>query len=310
MNENFYRTITAIALGNALEWYDFAIFGALADIIGLHFFPIKYESTALLASFGIYGSAFFMRPLGGIIMGYIGDTYGRKRALEISVALMLVPSFLIGCLPTFLEIGYFAPILLVLLRLLQGLAVGGEMIGAYVFTIESCEGQDHGGFWGGVCKSTALCGTALGMAVVAFMREYQAYDQLYAWGWRIPFLASCVLGGAASYLRYHINETDEFQRLKVQTPQSPSWWSNLKVVFAVHWVEIVWVILVCSFWSVGYYTCFVWLGYYTTVLIEGDEVSHAWLINIGMLCVLILLLPVGGYIGDKVKVMYRSVNEQ
>ena len=147
MSNNFLRLISAIGIGNALEWFDFAIYGALADIIGLHFFPIEHSSTALLASFSIYSSTFLMRPLGGILMGYIGDNYGRKFALELSISLMIIPGFLMGCLPTFNSIGYFATMLLIILRMLQGLAVGGEMIGAYIFTIEACEPTQRG-LWG------------------------------------------------------------------------------------------------------------------------------------------------------------------
>jgi MFS family permease len=143
----FARLICAIGVGNALEWFDFAIYGALADIIGYHFFPAHRSQTALLASFSVYSSTFLMRPLGGIVMGYIGDNFGRKFALELSISLMVVPGFLMGCLPTFHSIGYLATFFLILLRMLQGLAVGGEMIGAYIFTIEACEPTQRG-LWG------------------------------------------------------------------------------------------------------------------------------------------------------------------
>jgi MFS family permease len=143
----FARLICAIGVGNALEWFDFAIYGALADIIGYHFFPAHRSQTALLASFSVYSSTFLMRPLGGIVMGYIGDNFGRKFALELSISLMVVPGFIMGCLPTFHHIGYLATVFLIALRMLQGLAVGGEMIGAYIFTIEACEPTQRG-LWG------------------------------------------------------------------------------------------------------------------------------------------------------------------
>jgi MFS transporter, MHS family, proline/betaine transporter len=123
-----------IQIGNALEWYDFAIFGALADVFGAHFFPVQSSGAQLMAAFSVYCSAFFMRPIGGLIFGYIGDTYGRKKALEISIGLMIATSFFIGVLPTYEMIGYSATVLIVLLRMLQGFAVGGEMVGAYIYT--------------------------------------------------------------------------------------------------------------------------------------------------------------------------------
>jgi MFS transporter, MHS family, proline/betaine transporter len=154
-SSEFGRLICAIGAGNALEWFDFAIYGALADIIGTHFFPSNEPQTALLASFTVYSSTFLMRPLGGIIMGYIGDNFGRKFALELSISLMVIPGFFMGCLPTFSSVGYAATILLVLLRMLQGLAVGGEMIGAYIFTIEACEPTQKG-LWGNYFSLASL----------------------------------------------------------------------------------------------------------------------------------------------------------
>jgi MFS transporter, MHS family, proline/betaine transporter len=234
-NSEFGRLICAIGAGNALEWFDFAIYGALADIIGSHFFPSNEHKTALLASFTVYSSTFLMRPLGGIIMGYIGDNFGRKFALELSISLMVVPGFFMGCLPTFNSVGYLATILLVLLRMLQGLAVGGEMIGAYIFTIEACEPTQKG-LWGksfpppplifsphldlllysvgGVCKATALSGTVLGMGFVTLLRELLSDDDLQSWGWRIPFLASVLLGIVGLYLRFHLNESEAFVKVK------------------------------------------------------------------------------------------------
>lgn len=117
-----------------MEWYDFAIFGALADIFGEHFFPTQSSGTQLMAAFSVYCSAFFMRPAGGFIFGYIGDTRGRKKALELSIGLMILASFLIGVLPTYEMIGYSATVMIVLLRMIQGVAVGGEMVGAYIYT--------------------------------------------------------------------------------------------------------------------------------------------------------------------------------
>lgn len=154
-----------------------------------------------------------MRPLGGIIMGYIGDNFGRKFALELSITLMIVPGFFMGCLPTFDDIGYFATILLILLRMLQGLAVGGEMIGAYIFTIEACEPTQRG-LWGGVCKSTALCGTVLGMGFVTILREVLTDNEMNTWGWRIPFLSSVILGVIGLYLRKNLHESEEFMKVK------------------------------------------------------------------------------------------------
>jgi MHS family proline/betaine transporter-like MFS transporter len=146
-DEKFRKKFLAMAVGNAMEWYDFAIFGALADVIGEELFPEDTEQKALLKGLAVFGAAFLMRPLGGAFMGWIGDTMGTKRALEISIALMLLPSFMIGCIPDYATGGITSCMFLILLRLLQGLAVGGELVGAFIYTIEATGGKARG-FWG------------------------------------------------------------------------------------------------------------------------------------------------------------------
>jgi MHS family proline/betaine transporter-like MFS transporter len=131
----------------------------------------------LIKALSVFAAAFVMRPIGGVVMGAIGDTFGRKRALEISIALMLLPSFLIGCLPTFHQIGWTATALLVFLRLLQGLAAGGELVGAFIYTIESTKGRNRG-FWGGSCKATGNLGSSIGIGTASILR-FNVYLQYY-----------------------------------------------------------------------------------------------------------------------------------
>eukprot|EP00602_Paraphysomonas_sp_CaronLab_P011212 CAMPEP_0185041506 /NCGR_PEP_ID=MMETSP1103-20130426/40895_1 /TAXON_ID=36769 /ORGANISM="Paraphysomonas bandaiensis, Strain Caron Lab Isolate" /LENGTH=604 /DNA_ID=CAMNT_0027581265 /DNA_START=182 /DNA_END=1993 /DNA_ORIENTATION=+ len=299
MADPFIKNVCAVAVGNILEWYDFAIFGALADILGYRFFPKHFSSTALVASLSLFGSAFFMRPIGGLLMGYVGDNYGRKRALEFSVAMMVVPSFFMGCLPTFQQCGYFATVVLILLRLMQGLAVGGEMVGAFVFTIEATKGRNRG-VWGAVVKATGLLGTAIGMGYVAFLRYILTERELLSWGWRIPFLSSLLMGIVASFLRSSIQETDEYTADNAaMSKQELKDRSNTMVnVFRVHWVEIILVAAVVAYWCVGYYTCFIWMGYYMSSLMGDISIKYAWELNIIMTLVLIGLMPLGGLLGD------------
>ena len=174
---SFYKKFAAMAAGNVMEWfffaniinsfickyiiienncisyyimkrYDFAVFGAVADIIAQEFFPSgSSDIVRIMQSFSVFGSAFLMRPLGGILMGFIGDTVSRKRQLELSVLMMLLPTLVMGCLPTYEQLGISATLLLVLMRLIQGLAVGGELVGAYIYTLEAANGKNKG-FWG------------------------------------------------------------------------------------------------------------------------------------------------------------------
>src|SRR5579884_86382 len=130
------RTVTAGAIGNVLEWYDFGLFGFFAPVIAHEFFPAQAKLSSLLETFGVFATGFLMRPLGGVLFGHIGDRLGRKRALELSVLLMAVSTVLMGMLPAYASLGLAAPLLLTLLRLLQGLSVGGEYIGSMSFLAE------------------------------------------------------------------------------------------------------------------------------------------------------------------------------
>lgn len=160
--EDDIKSTLASVAGNVLEWYDFAIYGYFSDIIGRKFFPPgQDESTSIIESFMVFGGAFLVRPVGGIVMGYIGDTYSRKRALEISIFLMAVPTFLMGCLPTFALWGWWAVVLLVVVRLLQGLSVGGQLMSSLVFVAEGHDRRQWG-WYGSFSMTAANIGTLLG----------------------------------------------------------------------------------------------------------------------------------------------------
>lgn len=151
---DFGQTMAGI-VGNVLEWYDFAVFGYLSDILGQVFFPPNQSGhKATMESFMVFGSAFIMRPIGGVVLGYIGDTYGRKKALIISIFVMAIPTFVMGCLPTYERVGHIATILLIVIRLLQGLSVGGQLMSSLVFTLEN-QRRDQWGFYGSFVMAAA-----------------------------------------------------------------------------------------------------------------------------------------------------------
>jgi MFS family permease len=204
--DGFLMKFTAMSIGNTMEWFDFASVGAFADVFGELFFPGDDPGLQLLKSLSVFGAAFVARPFGGVVIGWIGDTFGRKRALEISILLMLLPSFLIGCLPTYGQVGKTATMLLVFLRLCQGLAVGGELVGAFIYTIESTKGVNRG-FWGGAVKASGNLGTAMGMGLAAILRTCLSKEQLYSFGWRIPFLLGIVFGTVGLRLRASLTES-------------------------------------------------------------------------------------------------------
>jgi MHS family proline/betaine transporter-like MFS transporter len=162
------RAIFAGIAGNVMEWYDFAVYGYFATVIGQQFFPAKDKSSSLIAAFGVFAAGFLMRPLGSLVFGHIGDKLGRKLALTASVMVMAVPTFLIGLLPTYEQAGRIAPLLLVLLRLVQGLSVGGEYTTSGVFLVEQ-SAPERRGFLGSFVPLGATFGVLLGSAVSALL---------------------------------------------------------------------------------------------------------------------------------------------
>lgn len=200
------RALVAGALGNALEWYDFAAYGFLAAIFAKNFFPDSDAFVGLIAAFGIFAASFLMRPIGGIVFGHVGDRYGRRRALFLSAATMTASTVAIGLLPTYATLGAAAPVLLLALRLAQGLSIGGEYTASAIFLAENAA-PGRRGFIASFAGCGATGGTLIGSAVGALTASLMSTDDLVAWGWRVPFLLGIVLGGFTLYLRgSHIEE--------------------------------------------------------------------------------------------------------
>lgn len=187
------KVVLAGAIGNALEWYDFTIYAFFVPIIATQFFPNKDQFVSLLATFGVFAVGFLVRPLGAILFGFIGDHAGRKKALVISMIMMSFPTFLIGLLPNYNSIGMMAPLLLIGLRIIQGLAVSGELTTATVFLIEHADVNKRG-IAGSLAMAGALLGMVLSSIFASVMSEIMSDVQLAAWGWRIPFLLGGLIG--------------------------------------------------------------------------------------------------------------------
>jgi len=187
------KVIAAGMIGNVLEWYDFAIYGYFAAIIGRQFFPHENAVAQLLSAFGIFAVGYLMRPIGGALIGHIGDRFGRRAALTFSVLAMAVPTFLIGLLPGYATLGLVAPIALTVLRVVQGLSVGGEYTSSMVFLVERAP-EGRRGLMGALAASGATCGILLGSAVGAGFAASMSEQALETWGWRVPFLFGLVVG--------------------------------------------------------------------------------------------------------------------
>jgi MHS family proline/betaine transporter-like MFS transporter len=198
------RTIASGAIGNTLEWYDFAIYGYFATSIGRLFFPKEDAVAQVLAAFGIFAIGYVMRPVGGVVIGYIGDRVSRRAALNVSIVAMASSTFVIGVLPGYATVGVAAPILLTVCRMLQGLSVGGEYTTSLVFMVENAP-RNRRGLYGALGCCGAVLGILLGSATGALLATLMSAEDLETWGWRIPFIFGLVIGLAGIVLRRHVD---------------------------------------------------------------------------------------------------------
>lgn len=216
LNRQDYKTLTLAALGGALEFYDFIIFVFFAAVIGDLFFPADIpEWLRQVQTFGIFAAGYLARPLGGIIMAHFGDLVGRKRMFSLSILLMALPTLAMGMLPTYTTIGIAAPLLLLLMRILQGAAIGGEVPGAWVFVAEHVP-QKRVGFACGTLTAGLTAGILLGSLVATMMNTTMTPQEVHDGGWRIPFFLGGVFGLFAMYLRRWLQETPIFIAMKAR----------------------------------------------------------------------------------------------
>ena len=207
------RVIIASAAGTAFEWYDFFIFGSLAPVISKVFFAGLDATSALLAALALFGAGFVFRPLGALIFGVIGDRLGRKGAFLITVSLMGAATFLIGFLPTYAQAGALGPALLIALRILQGVALGGEYGGAAIYVAEHAPNKKRGASTGWI-QSSASFGLLAALLVILATRTSVGDDAFAAWGWRVPFLVSAVLLAISVWMRAKLAESPQFMKLR------------------------------------------------------------------------------------------------
>jgi MFS family permease len=230
------RVIAAVSAATVFEWYDFYLYAVLAPFFAKLFFPAQDETAALFAAFATYAAGFVVRPLGAVVLGRMGDLAGRKYAFLISIVLMGFSTFTIGLLPTFDQLGWIAPLLLVMLRLMQGFALGGQYGGAVLFAAEYTEASRRGAATGWI-QSTATLGLLLALSVIGVCRVYLPAGEFETWGWRLPFLAATLLLIVTVALASPLRETPVYLTVKAEGRRSkfPLWeafvqWPNNKYV--------------------------------------------------------------------------------
>lgn len=287
MPSDVRKAITGASIGNAVEWFDFAIYGFLATFIAANFFPAGNETAALLNTFAIFAAAFFMRPLGGFVFGPLGDKLGRQRVLALVILLMSGATVLIGVLPTYASIGVAAPLLLLLLRCLQGFSAGGEYGGGAVYLAEFASERRRGltitfMVWSGVL------GFLLGSITVTLLQALLPTAAMESYGWRIPFLIAGPLGLVGLYIRLRLDDTPHFAELSKTDRVADS---PLREAFTTSWRPILQVIGLFIVFNVGYYVVFTFLPTYFIKTLEFSKTDAFLSITLASLVALILILP-------------------
>ncbi len=283
------RVIAAGTIGNVLEWYDFAIYGYFATAIGRQFFPHEDPVAQLLSAFGVFALGYLMRPVGGALIGHIGDRLGRRAALTLSVAAMAIPTFLIGLLPGYATLGLLAPIALTLLRMVQGLSVGGEYTSSMVFLVERAP-EGRRGLMGALTSCGACGGILLGSAVGAGFAAMMPTAALESWGWRIPFLVGLVVGIAGYFLRRHVLDT---------VPAEPRKRAPIVETLHDHWRTVVGFAGLSVFNAVGFYVSFVYLVSWLQTA-DGIAPARALEINSISMALLLPLMIATGLLSDRI----------
>lgn len=207
------RAATASFMGNFVEWFDYAAYGYLAAVIAVVFFPATDKTTGLLATFAVFAISFIVRPIGGIVWGHIGDRYGRRNALSLSILIMSGSTFCIAFLPTYAQVGMLAPLLLLLIRLVQGFSASGEYAGAAAFLAEYAPDRKRG-FYTCLVPASTAAGLLFGSLFAAGLYSQLDSEQLHSWGWRLPFLLAAPLGLIGRYIRLHLEDTPKFREME------------------------------------------------------------------------------------------------
>jgi len=286
--------IAAAVIGNALEWYDFLVFGFFTVIISRLFFPAGSQYASLLLATATFGVGFFMRPVGGILLGIYADRSGRKAALLLVIALMTLAIALIAFAPTYAAIGVAAPLLIVLARLLQGFSAGGEFASATAFLIECAPAQRRGfyGSWQMVGQGLAvLIGAILGTVLTRTLTP----EALDGWGWRIPFLFGLVIGPLGLYLRRNLDETDAF----IQSSQNPANRQTAVSMLASRVKELLVCLGLVVSGTISFYVILIYIPTFarTQLHLPLDQAFLAQ--SIGLACE-VVLIPIFGVVSDYV----------
>ena len=285
--------IMAGFIGNVVEWYDFALYGYLAGVIAPVFFPADAPTAGLIATYGIFAAGFVMRPLGAAVFGWFGDRYGRALTMQISVTMMALPTLLLGLLPSYTQVGILAPALLVLVRLLQGISVGGEFSSSATYLVETAP-QGKRGITGSWANIGSMSGSLLGVGAAALVTNLFAQEALLDWAWRLPFLGGALLGTTAIWIRRNLHNSERFQQHHAGREET----SPLLEAFTTNRHETLLALAFAAAYGTCYYLVFVYLPQWLAAQ-HLMERGTALAINTAMTFLVIPAMPLFALIGDR-----------
>lgn len=291
----FASSIISSSIGNVLEWYDFGLFMIFSSLFGHLFFPTQDANAALLATFSIFAVGFLCRPIGALIFGYLGDRSGRAITLRLSVLMIALPTLLIGLLPTYQEIGIMAPILLMLIRIWQGISIGGEYSGNIIYLAETAPRAYRATFTSLACTGANL-GILLATIIGIISSSLLTSEQLQTWGWRLPYLLSGFLSLFIYTFRLRIHESITFEYLKNKKKLAKN---PIKVALFKNYLQILRTLGLVCMGSTFYYFCFIYIPLYLTQYLHFSIRSTSTIISI-FIASMIILVPIAGWICDKV----------
>ncbi len=293
------RTIAGTIVGNLMEWYDIGVYGYVAVIIGRMFLPGGSQTAQNLFSLGVFAVTFIARPLGGIVLGQLGDRLGRQKVLAFTLLMMASATFLIGVLPDYRTIGVWAPVLLIVLKLVQGFSTGGEYAGATTFVTEFAPDRRRG-YLAALLDLGSYMGFAAGAAMVSVMQLLVSDSFMDGWGWRIPFMLALPFGAVALYFRSRIEETPAFkeaQRLEeAEVVEGPK---SLRELVGAYWREILIAIILVAAANTAGYALTSYMPTYLTSTLHYSE-THGTLLTLPVLVIMSLCIPLAGALSDRI----------
>ncbi|SIO37466.1 MFS transporter, MHS family, proline/betaine transporter [Burkholderia sp. GAS332] len=294
------RAVGAMALGNAMEWFDFGVYSYIAVTLGKVFFPSSNPSAQLLATFGTFAAAFLVRPIGGMVFGPLGDRIGRQRVLAMTMIMMAAGTLAIGLIPSYATIGIFAPVLLLVARLVQGFSTGGEYGGAATFIAEFSTDKRRG-FMGSFLEFGTLIGYVLGAGTVTLLTATLSTDALLSWGWRVPFLIAGPLGLIGLYIRMKLEETPAFKKQAEQREAEdkaiPK--QSFRELLMQQWKPLLLCVGLVLIFNVTDYMALSYLPSYLSATLHFNETHGLFLV----LLVMVLMMPMtlaAGHLSDKI----------